>query len=406
MKHSLAIVAVAGALVGAIVGPVYGAHAASVTAGLVAAVSAVGLAAAHRNAGQRPRRPLQARFDVVVGVAVGVVLATVLAAAQLMFVSKHDALILSAIVVAAAVVALRAGRVASAGVVREVAQIRDALTAVGAGERDRRVVAGAAAELAELADAVTRMIGQLVQEEARRDAADSARRRLVASISHDLRTPLAALRLMLAAIEDELVDEHTRTRYLATMHTHVSALGSMVDDLFELSRLEAGDLEWSIGQVELPELVDETVAAMRVEAEAKGVGVAAELGALPRPARADPDRLQRVLFNLIQNAIRHTPADGSVTVRAEQAGDWVEIEVADTGAGIRGEERERLFDPFVRGENNGERGTGAGLGLVISRAIVEAHGGRIWLADSEIGTRVRFVIPAACEDRARARKGS
>jgi signal transduction histidine kinase len=138
----------------------------------------------------------------------------------------------------------------------------------------------------------------------------------VASISHDLRTPLAALRLMLAAIEDKVVDEPTRTRYLATMHTHVSALGSMIDDLFELSRLEAGDLEWSIRQVELPELVDETVAAMRMEAEAKGVDVAAELGALPHPARADPERLQRVLFNLIQNAIRHTPADGSVTVRA------------------------------------------------------------------------------------------
>jgi signal transduction histidine kinase len=394
VKRSLAIVIAAGALVGAIVGPVYGPDAAAVTAGLVAAVSGAGLAAAHRLADQRPRRPLRTRFDIVVGVAVGVVLATVLAAAQLMFVSKHDALIVSAIVVAAALVAWRAGRVASARVVREVGQIRDALTAVGAGERDRRVAAGAATELAELADAVTLMIGQLAQEETRRDAADSARRTLVASISHDLRTPLAALRLMLAAIEDEVVDEHTRTRYLATMHTHVSALGSMIDDMFELSRLEAGDLEWSIRQVELPELVQETVAAMRVEAEAKGVGVAAELGALPRPARADPDRLQRVLFNLIQNAIRHTPADGSVTVSAERAGDWVEIEVADTGAGIPREDRERVFDPFVRGEDDGERGTGAGLGLVISRAIVEAHGGRIWLADSDVGTRVRFVIPA------------
>jgi signal transduction histidine kinase len=394
VKRSLATVVAAGALVGAIVGPIYGVQAAAVTAGLVAAISAVGLVAAHRLADQRPRRPLRTRFDIVVGVAVGVVLATVLAAAQLMFVSKHDALIVSAIVVAAALVALRAGRVASARVVREVGQIRDALTAVGAGERDKRVVAGAATELAELADAVTLMIGQLAQEETRRDAADSARRRLVASISHDLRTPLAALRLMLAAIEDKVVDEGTRTRYLATMHTHVSALGSMIDDMFELSRLEAGDLEWSIRQVELPELVQETVAAMRVEAEAKGVGVAAELGALPRPARADPERLQRVLFNLIQNAIRHTPADGSVTVRAERAGDWVEIEVADTGAGIPREDRERVFDPFVRGEDDGERATGAGLGLVISRAIVEAHGGRIWLADSEVGTRVRFVIPA------------
>ena len=393
MKRSLGIVVATGALVAAIIGPVYGSEAALVTAGLVTAISAVGLAAAHGFARQPARRPLQARFDIVVGTAVGVILAAVLAAAELMFVSNHDALMVSAIVLAAALVALRAARVASAGVVREVGEIRDALAAVGEGERDRRVVASAAAELAELADAATRMIEQLGEEEVRRDAADSARRNLVASISHDLRTPLAALRLMLAAIEDGVADDSTRNRYLGTMHTHVRALGSMIDDLFELSRLEAGELEWSIRQVELPELVDETVAAMRVEAEAKGVEVAAELQPLPRPARADPERLQRVLFNLIQNAIRHTPADGSVTVRAEPAGDWVEIEVADTGAGIPREDRERLFEPFVRGAGNGDRQAGAGLGLALSRAIVEAHGGRIWLADSETGTRVRFVIP-------------
>ncbi len=393
MKRSVAIVVATGALVAAIVGPVYGAEAALVTAGLVAAVSAVGLAAAHRLSEERARRPLQARFDIVVGTAVGVILVAVLAAAELMFVSNHDALMVSAIVLAAALVSLRAARVASAGIVREVGEIRDVLAGVGEGERDRRVVAGAATELAELADAATRMIEQLGEEEARRGAADSARRSLVASISHDLRTPLAALRLMLAAIEDEVVDDGTRDRYLATMHTHVRALGSMIDDLFELSRLEAGELVWSIRQVELPELVEETVEAMRVEAEAKGVEVAADLQPLPRPARAEPERLQRVLFNLIQNAIRHTPADGSVTVRAESAGDWVEIEVADTGAGIPREDRERLFEPFVRGAGHGDSEAGAGLGLALSRAIVEAHGGRIWLADSDIGTTVRFVIP-------------
>ena len=180
---------------------------------------------------------------------------------------------------------------------------------------------------------------------------------------------------------------------MATMHTHVSALGSMVYDLFELSRLEAGDLDWSIRQVELPELVDEAVAAMRVEAEAKGVAVATEIRPLSRPARADAERLQRVLFNLIQNAIRHTPADGSVTVRAEQAGEWVEIEVADTGSGIPLENRERLFEPFVRGIVGENRDGRAGLGLAICRAIVEAHGGHIWLANGDKGTRVRFVIP-------------
>jgi signal transduction histidine kinase len=236
------------------------------------------------------------------------------------------------------------------------------------------------------------MIEQLREEERRRDAADSARRNLVAAISHDLRTPMAALRLMVEAIEDDLVDEDTLRRYLRRMRTHVAALGSMVDDLFELSRLEAGDLQWSIGRVELAGLVDETVAAMQVEAEAKGVSVAAE-PLPPLQARADPEKLQRVLFNLIRNAIRHTPADGSVTVRAETTGDWVEIEVADTGEGIPPRDRERIFDPFVRGEEARSQG-GAGLGLAISRAIVEAHQGRIWLDDSEVGTRIRFVIPA------------
>ncbi len=392
MRLSLAIVLAAGALVGSIVGAVYGAEPALVTAALVTVLSAAGVAAAHWVAGRQSLLPLQARFDVTVGAAVGVVLITVLAAAKLMFVSNHDALMLSAIVLGAALIALRTARVASAGVVREVGEIRDALTAVGDGARDREVRATTAVELTELARAATQMIDQLAEEERRRDAADAARRSLVASISHDLRTPLAALRLMLAAIEDGVVDDSTRDRYLATMHTHVRALGSMVDDLFELSRLQAGELDWSIRQVELPALVDETVAAMRIEAEAKGVAVAADLKPLPRPARADPERLQRVLFNLIQNAIRHTPADGSVTVRVEPAGDWVEVEVADTGAGLPDADRERLFEPFVRGLGNGE-GDGAGLGLALCRAIVEAHGGQIWLADSERGTRVRFVIP-------------
>jgi signal transduction histidine kinase len=393
VKRSVLVVLASGALVAAIVGPVYGAKDALVTAALVAALSGLGLIAAHLLAGRHPQRPLQFRFDLVVAAVVGVILVAVLAGAELMFVSNHDALMVSAIALAAALVALRAARVASADVVREVAELRDALAAVGEGQRDGQVRADAALELNELAGAATRMIEQLGAEEKRRDAADAARRNLVASISHDLRTPLAALRLMLAAIEDGVVDDATRDRYLKTMHTHVEALGSMVDDLFELSRLEAGDLDWSIRQVELRELVDEAVAAMRVEGEAKGVAVAAELQPLPRPARADPERLQRVLFNLIQNAIRHTPTDGSVTVRAEPAGDWVEIEVADTGAGIPLEDRERLFEPFVRGATRDERDAGAGLGLALSRAIVEAHGGKIWLADSETGTRVRFVIP-------------
>jgi signal transduction histidine kinase len=217
---------------------------------------------------------------------------------------------------------------------------------------------------------------------------------MVAAVSHDLRTPLASLQLLVEAVDDEIVDEETRRRYLATMRTNIDSLSTLIDDLFELSRIEADDIEWSIRQVELGMLVDETVAAMQPEAGAKGVEIRTHLGEPELLARADPEKIQRVLFNLIRNAIRHTPADGSVTVRATTGRGEVEIEVADTGEGIPAAERERVFDAFFRGGEDASRHSdGAGLGLAVSRAIVERHGGRIWLAPAAHGTSVRFSLP-------------
>jgi signal transduction histidine kinase len=202
------------------------------------------------------------------------------------------------------------------------------------------------------------------------------------------------VRLLAVAIDDGIVDEQTRRRYIATMGTHIHSLSAMIDDLFELSRIEAGDVDWSLRQVELAILVDETVAAMTPEAGAKGVRIRSELGTEPLSAQADPERIQRVLFNLIRNAIRHTPADGSVTVKAEAGREAIEIEVADTGAGIADDDREQVFDAFFRGGEDAARGSdGAGLGLAVSRAIVETHGGRIWLEPAAAGTRIRFSLP-------------
>jgi signal transduction histidine kinase len=235
---------------------------------------------------------------------------------------------------------------------------------------------------------------RLSMEERSRREVDEARRALVAAASHDLRTPLASLRLLVDAIEDGVATGETRDRYLAEIRTHVGILSDLIDDLFELSRIEAGDISWSLRQVELGELIGETVAAMRAPAEERGVRLAAELPPQGVSAEADAEKVQRVLFNLIQNAIRHTPADGSVTVRARPHGGDVEVEVADDGEGIPPGDGERVFDAFYRGDaSRGE--DGAGLGLAISRAIVEAHGGRIWLEDAMPGTRVRFTLPAA-----------
>ncbi|MFN8216164.1 MAG: ATP-binding protein [Solirubrobacterales bacterium] len=236
---------------------------------------------------------------------------------------------------------------------------------------------------------------RLAMEQRSQREIEEMRRALVAAASHDLRTPLASLRLLVESIDDGVVTGETRDRYLAQIRTHVAALSGLVDDLFELSRIEAGDISWTMRQVELRELIDDTVAAMRAPAEARGVRIEAELPADRVLARANAEKLQRVLFNLIQNAIRHTPADGSVVVRARsEPGGGVEVEVADDGEGIPAGSGERVFDAFYRGDA-ARAEDGAGLGLAISRAIVEAHGGRIWLEDGHPGTRVRFTLDAA-----------
>src|SRR4029077_2195064 len=218
------------------------------------------------------------------------------------------------------------------------------------------------------------LAARLAVEERSRREVEAARRRLVASVSHDLRTPLASLRLLVESIDDGVVTGETRDRYLGEIRTHVAALSGLIDDLFELSRIEAGDITWTMGQVELRELVGDTVAAMRAPAAARGVALAADLPAHDLIACANAEKLQRVLFNLIQNAIRHTPADGSVTVRARTAAGGVEVEVADDGDGISPADDGKVFDAFYRGGDAAAHGEdGAGLGLAISRAIVEAH---------------------------------
>jgi len=339
---------------------------------------------------------LSRQFAAAIATTVALATLAVAAIALLMFISAHDAFTLAVLLVFAGVLTAYSASVLASGVMRDIESVRDGVVAVGEGRRDLEIRTRANDEIAELAAAANRMAIQLADREAERDAAEAARRDLIAAVSHDLRTPLTSLRLLADAIEDELVDPTDRHGYLAQMSVHLASLSALIEDLFELSRLEAGDIQWSMQQVALDELVAETVEAMRPHADERSVAVRAQVNGSVAPARANPEKLQRVLFNLIQNAIRHTPADGSVTVAAESNGSRVEVEVADTGHGVSAEDRERIFDPFFRGGATRSRtGEGSGLGLTICRAIVEAHGGEIWLADSPGGTRVRFSLPRA-----------
>jgi signal transduction histidine kinase len=393
--RGLALVALASAMAGLAFGAVYGGHAGLLMGSFLLGCGAPVAAAVHLlSRHRRSAGPLARQFARGVGVSVGLITLGVAMVGLLMFVSPHDALAMALLLLFAGALSVYSMRVLARGVMDDIEAVRAGLRAVGDGCRDVAVRTGGRDEVAELAAAANRMTAQLTERESEREAAESARRDLVAAVSHDLRTPLTSLRLLVEAVEDDLVDPEVRRCYLERMGLHVRSLSALIEDLFELSRLEAGDIQWSMRQVRLDELVEETVDAMRPEAAAKGVAVTTEVANGVAPARANPEKLQRVLFNLIQNAIRHTPADGSVTVAAESNGARVEVEVADTGHGMAPADRDRAFEPFFRAGHDASRPReGAGLGLAICRAIVEGHGGQIWFADSPQGTRVRFSLP-------------
>ena len=365
----------------------YDGHAALTTFEILAPLGCATVLVAHGLAHGRERvGSLRRQFAVVSTVAVVQLVAAVVLFVDRMFVSGHDAFF--AVLAALYATALTAWAVRLLGrhALDDVDAVRATLASVGEGRRDVRTGVRGHDEIARLAADVDAMVARL-------DAEERARRDLIAAVSHDLRTPITSLRLLADAIDDGVVDADTRREYAARMSTHVRALGALIDDLFELTRLESGDLTWTMERVRVDALLHEAVDAMRPAAEADRVTVTAELDASITAARANPEKLQRVLFNLIQNAIRHTPPDGSVTVRAQSVSDGVEIEVADTGAGIAGEHRTRVFEPFYRADD-ARTYAGAGLGLAVSRAIVEAHGGTIWLEDASVGTRVRFRLPS------------
>jgi signal transduction histidine kinase len=380
MRVGLLLAVIGAAVLAAVAGVAYDGHAAWQTFVLLAPVGcatvAVGGWVLKRRAGLRKQAVLMAC------VAAAQLIVTVGLFVELMFVSSHDAVFTVLATAYCAALAAWAGWVLSRRMLGEVKAVGDGLAAVGEGRRDVVLSVDGEDELARLASQVEVMVERLARTEA-------ARNDLVAAVSHDLRTPITSLRLLVEALDDDIVDAADRKAYLAKLRTHVSALAALIDDLFELSRLQSGELRWSMEQLRLDELVEETVEAMRSDGVARlVVDVPSDLG----PARGAPEQIQRVLFNLIQNAVRHTPADGSVTVSAARAVEGVQIEVADTGSGIADDDRERVFEAFFQAGASRTNGS-AGLGLAISRAIVEAHGGRIWLEPSTAGTSVRFTLP-------------
>ncbi|MER5826251.1 HAMP domain-containing sensor histidine kinase, partial [Streptomyces mirabilis] len=234
--------------------------------------------------------------------------------------------------------------------------------------------------------------GPVPVRRSRERALESSRRELVAWISHDLRTPLAGLRAMSEALEDGVAADPDR--YLRQIRTEVERLNDMVGDLFELSRIHAGTLALSPSRISLYDLVGDALAGADPLAREYGVRLVGDR-IEPVPVEVDGKEMSRVLGNLLVNAIRRTPADGTVAVAAERSDTGVVLSVTDGCGGIPEEDLPRVFDTGWRGTHARTPPAGAGLGLAIVRGIVEAHQGQAAVHNVPGGCRFEVTLPMA-----------
>jgi signal transduction histidine kinase len=326
---------------------------------------------------------VRARLTGLSLLAVGLPLAAVLLSGAAMFHMGADVVIL-AVAAASSTVAVAAALLVGRSITAPVDRLRAVSGALAAGDLSVRASERGPTEIAELSAAFNGMAARL------EDLFD-ARRELVAWASHDLRTPLAAIQAMIEAVEDGVA---TPGQYTQALAEQVRTLGVLVDDLFELARIDAGVLTLELKEASLAALVHSCVRGLEAEAERKNVRLETRLDGAP-PVRCAPDKVERVLLNLLTNALRHTPSDGSIAVLIEPGSGEVRVSVEDSGEGIAPESLRRLFDRFWRADP-ARSASGSGLGLAIARGLVEAQGGRIWAENRRNGgARVSFTLPVA-----------
>ena len=291
---------------------------------------------------------------------------------------------------AAGVVATAAAALASLFISRRfVEPLRYVLAAtsrIASGRYGERVPVRDADELGELSQSFNAMARALEEAERRR-------MEVISDVSHELRTPLSTIRGYMEGLAEGVVEPSQETWTL--LYAEFERLGRLVDDLRRLSRAEAGQLDLSMIPVSPAETVRLAVGGMLPLFDEKGVELKSAVSEDLPSVLADVDRVVQVLSNLLSNALRHTPDGGRVVVEAETSGDEVAFEVTDTGAGIAPEHLERVFERFYRVDKSRARGEardGSGVGLAISRALVEAMGGRIRVESPGLGEGATFVF--------------
>ncbi len=363
-----------------------------VTAAWSGAVGLIGLAVAY----VLRRRSMRVLIGLVTLIAVLAVVAGTVGTSRAMFLSDHDFRVVLVVLLVAGCVGLVVAMVVAAALGHWSRRLRTSAREFGESGRFE-AGGGLPADLRKVAEELEITSARLAESRAREDRLEDSRRELVSWVSHDLRTPLAALRAMTESLEDGLAEDPQR--YHQQIRAEVDRMVRMVDDLFELSRIHAGVLRLSLQPVALGDIVSEAIAAADPVARALGVRLGGRVDE-GLQVTADPAGLSRVISNLVLNAIRHTPADGVVEVDGRALGSGVEVSVRDACGGIDEEDMARVFDVAWQGspartpEPDVLAGPGAGLGLAIVKGIVEAHRGHVLVANAAPGCRFVVRLPA------------
>jgi signal transduction histidine kinase len=330
-----------------------------------------------------PLSSLKTKLGAVIVAAVFVTVATIV-------VGVRADLPLWVCAVAAAVSSLVMVQILARGMTSPLREMAAAATAMSRGDYGKRVRATSRDEVGELARAFNTMAEELSQ-------VDRMRRDLVANVSHELRTPITALQAVLENVVDGIEDANPET--LRAMLSQVERLGRLVSQLLDLSKLESGNLALRYERFELRDVLDQAVHESRVNAQAVSKAVALEVAVEPEglEVSGDPERVHQVIANLLDNAVRHSPAHGRVVVAARSDRSRVTIEVADEGPGIPEQDAARVFERFYRADAaRSSSAGGTGLGLSIAKWIVDLHGGRIAVeANRPRGCRMIVSLPGA-----------
>lgn len=288
----------------------------------------------------------------------------------------------------AAFIALFLARILARGMTQPLRDMAQAARRMSRGDYGASVAVRSRDEVGQLARAFNRMAGEM-------ESLERLRRDLVANVSHELKTPISALRAHLENLLDGVEDPNPAL--IEVMLQQSERLSRLIDQLLDLSRLEAGDVPLEIEPVPLGPLVARVIREVEVARpdRAREVAVRNEVPVDLPPVEADRERIHQVLFNLLENAVRFTPSGGLITVRAVRENGGYAVTVEDTGPGIPKEHIPLVFERFYRVDPSRSRDDGGtGLGLAIARSVVEAHGGRIWAeSDDERGARFTFVLP-------------